>query len=307
MTTLTAPAKLNLYLAVGPRRADGYHTLSTVLVALEFGDGVTVEPAARLSVACEPGVGVGECDNLAWRAAMAMGEAFDRSPDFAIAIDKRVPAGAGLAGGSADAAAVIAAIAAAWEVRRNDARLESVAASLGADVPFALRGGCGVYTGLGTTLQRTLRLPSCHFAIVNGAAPVSTAAAYAAFDAIERGAAPGARHVTDAVSMGDLPGLGTALFNNMTDGSIGLVPAIADGLAFMSTTAGCVGSSMCGSGSAVFGMFATEAEAAAAAAAGSEQGWWSVHTRPRTGGTLDQTMGVADDADQGRRRHPRRR
>lgn len=307
MTTLLAPAKLNLYLAVGPQRADGYHTLSTVLVALEFGDAVTVEPATALSLVCEPDVGVASHENLAWRAAVAMGEAFGRSPDFAVRIEKHVPAGAGLAGGSADAAAVIAAIAAAWEVRRDDARLETVAAALGADVPFALRGGCGVYTGLGATLQRTLRLPVCHFAIVNGDMPVSTAAAYAAFDAIPRGAAPGARHVTDPITMGDLPGLGSALFNNMTEGSVGLVPAVAEGLAFMSGTEGCLGAAMCGSGSAVFGVFADEAAAAAAAAAGSDRGWWSVCTRPRAGGTLDETMGVVDAADQGRRRHPRRR
>ena len=307
MTTLIAPAKLNLYLAVGPRRADGYHTLSTVLVALDFGDTVTVEPAAALALTCAPEVCAAPSDNLAWRAAVAMGDAFGRSPDFAIAIEKRVPAGAGLAGGSADAAAVIAAIAAAWDVRRDDARLETVAASLGADVPFFLRGGCGLYTGLGATHQRTLKLPRCHFAIINGADAVSTAAAYAAFDALGRTAAPGARNVTDSISMGDVPELGASLFNNMTESSAGLVPAISEGLAFMSGAPGCLGAAMCGSGSAVFGMFATEDEAAAAVAGAEGRGWWAVRTAPRAGGTIDQTMGVVDDADQGRRRHPRRR
>jgi len=307
VTALIAPAKLNLYLAVGPPRPDGYHGVTTVLVALEFGDTVTVEPAAGLSLLCEPDVGVPAHENLAWRAATAMGEAFGRTPDFAIRIDKRVPAGAGLAGGSADASAVIAAIAHAWDARRDDPRLDAVAASLGADVPFSLRGGCGVYSGLGATLQRTLRVPACHFAVIGGAAPVPTAAAYRAFDGLERTTAPGARHVTDAISMGDVPGLGAALFNNMTPASVGLVPAIADALAFMSTAQGCLGSAMCGSGSAVFGVFAREDEAEAAADAAAQHGWWSVHTRPRTGGTLDQTMGVIRDADQGRRRHPRRR
>lgn len=308
MTTLVAPAKINLYLAVGPSRPDGYHVVNTVLLALGFGDTVTVEPAERLSLVCEPDVGVPARDNIAWRAAVAMGEYFGKAPDFAVVIEKRVPVGAGLAGGSADAAAVIAAIASAWGVARDDARLETVAASLGADVPFGLHGGCGVYSGLGGTRQRTLRLPACRVALVGGAPPVATADAYRAFDAGERVTAPGARHVTDAISTGDARDLGAALFNNMTASSVGLVPEIADELAFMSAAPGCLGAAMCGSGSAVFGLFAVDgAEASEACAAALERGWWSVHTVPRKGGTIDQTMGAVVEPDQSRRRHPRRR
>ena len=177
-----------------------------------------------------------------------MGEAFGASPDFAIRVEKRVPAGAGLAGGSADASAVIAAIAHAWDIRRSDPRIEGVAASLGADVPFSLRGGCGVYTGLGATHQRTLRVPACHFAIVCGPDPVPTGVAYKAFDDAGRVSAPGPRHVTDAISVGDLTDLGAALFNNMTEASTGLVPLIAAQLDFMRATPGCLGAAMCGSG-----------------------------------------------------------
>jgi 4-diphosphocytidyl-2-C-methyl-D-erythritol kinase len=286
VTTLVAPAKLNLYLAVGPKRPDGYHALTTVLVALEFGDTVTVEPATELSLTCRPDVGVESSQNLAWRAAVAMGEEFGREPAFSITVEKRVPVGAGLAGGSADAAAVIGAIAREWEVRRDDPRLDSVAGSLGADVPFALHGGCAVYSGRGATLQRTLRLPACHFAIAGGDTPVSTAAAYEAFDSGERAAAPGARHVTDAISMGDVKALGSALFNNMTPASVGLVPEIGEVLAFMSSIGGCLGAAMCGSGSAVFGVFANEGEAAGAVTAARARGLWSVATRPRARGTL---------------------
>lgn len=286
MTTLVAPAKLNLYLAVGPKRPDGYHALTTVLVSLEFGDTVTVEPAPALTLACEPHVGVDASENLAWRAAVAMGEEYGCSPDFAITVEKRVPAGAGLAGGSADAAAVIGAIAREWDLRCDDPRLDVVAGSLGADVPFALRGGCAVYSGRGATLQRILRLPECHFAIASGDTPVSTVAAYEAFDEGERATAPGARHVTDAISMGDLKELGRALFNNMTPASVRLVPGIGDALAFVSSTPGCLGAAMCGSGSAVFGVFANECDAVAATAAARAHGLWAVATHPRARGTL---------------------
>jgi 4-diphosphocytidyl-2-C-methyl-D-erythritol kinase len=306
MTTLIAPAKVNLYLAISPARPDGMHPVTTVLCALEFGDRVTVEPAARLSLVCEPSVGVADAENLAWRAAVAMGESYDRSPDFAIRVEKRVPAGAGLAGGSADAAAVIAAIAAAWDIRRDDARLETVAASLGADVPFALRGGCGVYTGLGATPQRKLKVPPVHIAIVGGPDPVPTAAAYRAFDDAERAAAPGPRHVTDAISVGDIRDLGAALFNNMTEASVGIVPAIADELTFMSAIPGCLGAAMCGSGSAVFGLFSTAEEAQAAADTAASRGRWAVATRPRPNGALEQAMGPDPDAVPVIR-HPRKR
>jgi 4-diphosphocytidyl-2-C-methyl-D-erythritol kinase len=265
-----------------------------------------VEPADHLSLVCEPGVGVPDADNLAWKAAVAMGAAFDRSPDFAIRVEKKVPAGAGLAGGSADAAAVIAAIVAAWKIRCDDARIERVAASLGADVPFGLRGGCGLYSGLGATFQRKLKLPVCHVAIVSGPDPVPTTAAYRAFDVVQRSPAPGPRHVTDAVSVGDVRALGVALFNNMTEASSGLVPQIAGLACFMSSAPGCIGAAMCGSGSAVFGLFMTEDEARAAAVQGSGHGWWAVHTRPTALGTLEQAMGPDPDAVP-RIRHPRTR
>jgi 4-diphosphocytidyl-2-C-methyl-D-erythritol kinase len=300
---LIAPAKLNLFLVVGAVRPDGYHSVTTVLTALDAGDAVSVSPADSLTVVCEPDVGVPQTENLAWRAAVAMGEAFGRRPDVSVRIEKRIPAGAGLGGGSSDAAAVIAALAADWQVDRADPRLETVARSLGADVPFFLRGGCGVYAGRGDTLRRTLPAAVGHFAIISPGVPVSTAAAYAAFDALETGPRPAPSAVSDAVCFRDPVALGAALFNNMTAASVGLVPVVGDALAFMKAAEGCLGAAMAGSGSAVFGIFADEAHAGAAAAEASERGWWSMTARPRSAGTIDETMGAPRDAGEGRRRH----
>lgn len=304
MTSLIAPAKLTLYLAVGQTRPDGYHALTVVFCALEDGDIVHVEPAPSLSVACEPGVGVAEQDNLAWRAAVAMGDAFGRLPDFAIRIEKRVPAGGGLGGGSGDAAAVIASIAASWGVDRDDPRLEAAARTVGADVSFPLRGGCAVYAGRGDALKRTLPVPPIHLAVVSAGEPVSTAAAYAAFDEQPRLAAPGPRGVTDALVFRDPAALGAALFNNMTAAACGLAPSVAETLAFVGSTEGCLGAAVAGSGSSVFGVFAELATAQAAAQAAAARGWWSLATRPRAGGTLDETTGVREPAPV---RHPRGR
>lgn len=305
--TLVAPAKLNLYLGVGAIRPDGYHAVTTVLVALDIGDKVTVAPAEDLSLVCDPPVGVPVHDNLAWRAATAMAEAFEREPSFAIRIEKRIPAGAGLGGGSADAAAVIAAMAAAWEIDRDDPRIEQVARSIGADVAFPLRGGCAVYAGRGDMLRRRLPVPPACFAIAAPAVPVSTAAAYQAFDAMSQPGSPGPRVVTDAVCFRDIPALGAALYNNMTRPSCGLVPEVGDALAFMQATSGCCGATIAGSGSAAFGVFTDEEDASAAARAAHDCGWWSTVARPRAGGTFDETMGVRRDAGEGRRRHSGRR
>jgi len=307
MTTLLAPAKLNLFLSIGDVRPDGFHDVTAVNAVLDFGDEVSVVPAAGLSLACEPDVDVAASDNLGWRAAVAMGEAFQRDPHFAIRIEKRIPAGAGLGGGSSDAAAVVAAVAAAWDVQRTDPRIETVARSLGADVPLFLAGGCGVYAGRGDVLRRALPVPAAHVAVVWPREQVSTAAAYRAFDVLPRQTRPAPSALTDAICFRDAAGIGAALHNNMTASSVGLVPVIGDALAFMQSARGCLGAAMAGSGSAVFGLFAEAALAGEAAAAAGERGWWSVPAGFGTGGTLDATMGVAHVADQGRRRHPRRR
>ncbi|HEY5468750.1 MAG TPA: hypothetical protein VIK85_06625 [Coriobacteriia bacterium] len=304
MSSLIAPAKLTLYLAVGQTRPDGYHALAVVFCALEDGDSVHVEPAPRLSLACEADVGVAEQDNLAWRAAVAMGDAFGRSPDFAVRIEKRIPAGGGLGGGSGDAAAVIASIAASWGVDRDDPRLEAAARTVGADVAFPLRGGCAVYAGRGDVLKRTLPVPPIHLAVVSAGEPVSTAAAYEAFDEQPRLAVPGPRSVTDALVFRDPAALGAALFNNMTATACSLAPSVAETLSFVQSAEACLGAAVAGSGSAVFGVFAEPETAQAAAQAAAARGWWSLATRPRARGTLDETMGVREPAPP---RHPRGR
>lgn len=288
-----APAKLNLYLGVGGRRPDGYHDVETVLVALDLHDTVTVEPAAELSVVCEPDVGVPALDNLAWRAAEAFAGEVGRSSDVAIRIVKRIPAGAGLGGGSADAAAVIAALSVLWEVPSDAPVVGRVAASLGADVPFLLRGGCGIYGGRGDEFVRALPLPAVHFLLVNPGVPVPTAAAYAAFDRMLRPAAPGVRLVTDALRLErDAASLGAAVFNNMTEASTGLVPEIREALALVAHSRGCAGGLMAGSGSTVLGVFGDRASAEEAGSAARERGWWALVACPRPGGAFDSVRGA---------------
>src|ERR1700753_619866 len=147
--TVRVPGKVNLYLAVGDRREDGYHELTTVFQAVSLLDEVTVRNADVLSLEL---VGEGadtlptDERNLAWQAAELMADHVGRAPDVSIMIDKSIPVAGGLAGGSAGAAAVLVAINSLWELNVPRRDLRMLAAKLGRDVPFALHGG----TGLGT-------------------------------------------------------------------------------------------------------------------------------------------------------------
>jgi 4-diphosphocytidyl-2-C-methyl-D-erythritol kinase len=178
---LLAHAKVNLFLAVGARRADGYHEVTTVLQALELTDGLVVDSAGvggEVSLTCTPDLGVADEENLAWRAA----DAWRRETGIGarVRLEKRVPSGAGLGGGSADAAAVLAALGAAGDA---DPGLPlRLAAGLGADVPFFLGPGTALMGGRGDELLEVLPTPAIDIVLVNPGVPAPTSAVYALLD-----------------------------------------------------------------------------------------------------------------------------
>ena len=163
--SLLAPAKLNLVLEVTGRRSDGYHNLDTVMTTIDLADRVRLRPAPALDVRLS-GRGAAEIaaeGELAAAAARALAAAAQREPNVAIEVEKRIPAAAGLGGGSSDAAAVLRGLARLWELDWPIERLGEVAASVGSDVPFFLHGGTARCRGRGeivTPLRdlRTLRL-----------------------------------------------------------------------------------------------------------------------------------------------------
>lgn len=163
--TLLAPAKLNLVLEVTGRRDDGFHDLDTVMTTIDLADRVRLRPADALDVrlsgrGAEEIAGEGE---LSAAAARALAAAAGREPNVAIEVEKRVPAAAGLGGGSSDAAAVLRGLARLWELDWPIERLGEVAASVGSDVPFFLHGGTARCRGRGEIVEplrdvRPLRL-----------------------------------------------------------------------------------------------------------------------------------------------------
>lgn len=287
---INAPAKINLYLAVGALRPDGYHGVTTVLQALEFGDDVRIIPAASLSLVCDTELGIPAEENLAYRAAHALGEEFGRDPAVTIELTKRVPHGAGLGGGSSDAAAVLRGLAHLWEIAPDSPSLSRVAAALGSDVPFFLTGGAALFDGRGERFVRSLPTLPLDVALLRPPEPVPTTGAYRAFDSLTHTPAPGPRHVTDAIRFREPAALGAALYNNMTDAAVGLVPDIGGALALAQGFEGVFGAALCGSGSGVFALCQDDAVAGRIALAARERGWWAQATRTSGVGAAVQAV-----------------
>lgn len=170
--SLPAPAKLNLFLHVVGRRADGYHLLQTLFQLLDRGDVVTVEAAADLSLNDIPGVPREQ--NLVWRAARALQEHAGTRRGARIHLDKRLPAGGGLGGGSSDAATTLLALNRLWRLDLDTDTLATIGLSLGADVPVFVRGRTAFGEGIGERLT-PVDLPECWYLVVHPGCHVATA------------------------------------------------------------------------------------------------------------------------------------
>jgi 4-diphosphocytidyl-2-C-methyl-D-erythritol kinase len=213
--TVTAPAKINLQLAVGPVRADGYHSLVTVFHAVSLLDEVTVRAASHTSILVDgedAALVPADESNLAWQAAMALATAAEVTDAVRIEIRKRIPVAAGLAGGSADAAATLVACNELWQTGLSQRELVELAAGLGSDVPFAMVGGTAVGRGRGELLTPALAVGQYHWALAFGQAGLSTAQVYATCDRLRAGraAAGGAAVSGGGSSAGGGPAAGAA-------------------------------------------------------------------------------------------------
>jgi 4-diphosphocytidyl-2-C-methyl-D-erythritol kinase len=200
--TVRVPAKVNLQLSVGPPRGDGYHDLVTVFHAVSLFDEVTVRPADRASVRVTgegaASVPVGRA-NLAARAARTLAAAAlprRSKPAVRIEIRKRIPVAAGLAGGSADAAAALVACNELWHTGLSQSELREIAATVGSDVPFALLGGTAIGQGRGELLTAALTTGTYHWVLAFSSGALSTPEVYAACDRLRAASHSGSRNAT---------------------------------------------------------------------------------------------------------------
>lgn len=230
--TVRVPGKVNLYLAVGDRRDDGYHELTTVFHAVSLFDDVTVRDADVLSLTMS---GEGsealptDARNLAWKAAELLAEHVGRAPDVAISISKSIPVAGGMAGGSGNAAAVLVAMNHLWELGVPRRDLHALAAKLGSDVPFALHGGTALGTGRGEELATVLARSTFHWVLAFADTGLSTPAVFGEIDRLratpDRGGPPrldDAEPVLAALASGDPYELAALLGNDLQPAALSL-------------------------------------------------------------------------------------
>ncbi len=261
----SAPAKINLTLDIVGRREDGYHLLESVMQTVDLCDTVTVAYAddGDIHLTCDGGI---PCDttNTAYRAAKLFRETIKTSDGFTVTVEKRIPSQAGLAGGSSDAAAVLVALNVLTKAHLSVDTLCEMGALIGADVPFCIRGGTVLCTGIGTELIPLSAIPPCTVVIVKPSGGVSTPEAYRLLDTADRLEHPDTDSMCRAIEQRDLVDLSQYVGNSF-ERPLDL-PHTAH-IRKQMKQHGAIASALSGSGSAVFGLFADDAAANRATAA----------------------------------------
>ncbi|MFJ8030973.1 4-(cytidine 5'-diphospho)-2-C-methyl-D-erythritol kinase [Streptomyces sp. NPDC096032] len=236
--TVRVPAKVNVQLAVGAARPDGFHDLANVFLAVGLYDEVTVTPAAELRVTCEgPDAHQVPLDrtNLAARAAVELAARRGIEPAVHIHIAKDIPVAGGMAGGSADGAGALLACDALWGTGASRAELLALCAELGSDVPFSLVGGAALGVGRGERLTALELGGTFHWVFAMAGRGLSTPAVFREFDRLAEGrdipepvASP---DLLEALAKGDPDALASAVSNDLQPAALSLFPELADTLA----------------------------------------------------------------------------
>lgn len=273
-----APAKINLFLHVTGRRADGYHLLESLVAFASVGDALTAAPSDELIFEVDgpfakPLLSAGE-DNLVLRAARALRAACGHERGARLHLLKRLPIASGIGGGSADAAAALRLLARLWGAELPEGALDRIALTLGADVPVCLAGVPALMSGIGEEVSPVPALAECGVVLANAGVPVPTPDVF------------GARAGLYSAPSGWIPpegfeGLIDALFdrrNDLTAAAISVSPAVGTVLGALGATAGSRLARLSGSGGTCFALYADDAAAADAALSLSAEypDWWVV-------------------------------
>jgi 4-diphosphocytidyl-2-C-methyl-D-erythritol kinase len=230
------PAKVNLQLSVGPLDSDGFHEVTTVFQAISLFDDVTIRFGSAgsgitlsLSGTTSNGVPV-DASNLAYQAAEIMCKKYKLSPDLAIHIKKEIPVAGGMAGGSADAAGVIVGVDALFDLGLSRDEMETIAATLGSDVPFSISGGTAIGRGRGDQITPALGRGNYQWVLALASQGLSTPAVYQECDRLREGLTISKPQVSDvlmqALRAGDPFALGNALSNDLQAAACSLRPAL---------------------------------------------------------------------------------
>jgi 4-diphosphocytidyl-2-C-methyl-D-erythritol kinase len=277
---LPAPAKVNLYLHVTGRRADGYHLLDSLIVFTALSDQLELRLADGMSLSVEGTFadGAGPSDeNLVLRAARALADAAGVDKGMAATLTKNIPSAAGLGGGSADAAAALRGLMQLWDIPPDAVDLPSLALKLGADIPVCLARDTSFVGGIGEEIVPAPILPDAGMLLVNPGVALATPSVFAGR---RGGFVPSGRFSGPPATVEALADMLRERGNSLAEAAIRLAPVIEDVLAALEAAPGCRLARMTGSGATCFGLFDGEAAATDAAGALQRDGWWiqATHT-----------------------------
>jgi 4-diphosphocytidyl-2-C-methyl-D-erythritol kinase len=267
--TVRVPGKVNLHLAVGTRRPDGYHDVTTVFQAVSLYDDVTATPAGTEVTCAVSGEGAGElpvdASNLAVRAALRMREVAGVESGVRLLLVKGIPVAGGMAGGSADAAATLVACDALWGTGLVRDELEAIAAELGSDVTFALHGGSALGVGRGEQVSPVLSRGQFHWVFAIAERGLATSSVYEEHDRGDPMPERGPDGVLSALRAADVVALGRALHNDLQAAALRLRPQLRRTLD-AGLERGALGAVVSGSGPTCAFLAATRSDAVALAA-----------------------------------------
>jgi 4-diphosphocytidyl-2-C-methyl-D-erythritol kinase len=257
---LKAYAKVNLFLEVIARRDDGYHELETILQTISLHDELELSPQPEtISLMCNLPYLPDDERNLAYRAAMLLKERTATKQGIRIDLKKQIPVGAGLGGGSSDAAAVLIGCNLVWGCKLSNSELADLGMQLGMDIPFFLHGGTALAVGRGEQIIKQIPTPELEMLVVYPNFPVSTASVYKNLDLriIDKKMEPTA--LLTALESGNTNEIARLLFNRLESSTFNLHPQLAKIKDILINT-GSLGALLSGSGSAIFGLTKSKQE-----------------------------------------------
>ncbi len=259
---MRANAKINLTLDVLYKRTDGFHQVEMIMQAIELADILCLEEKSSDEITITTNLAYVPCDarNLAYQAAKLIKDTCNITKGVHIGLEKNIPVAAGLAGGSTDAASVLLGLNDLWKIDLSINELEKLAAKLGSDVPFCLRGGTMLATGRGELLEPLADLPSCYVVLAKPRIAVSTAWVYGKYQNSVVESHPDTAGVQEALRRGELAGVAKRLNNVLESVTIAEYPQIGQ-LKTCMMQYGAMASLMSGSGPTVFGLVKDQAEA----------------------------------------------
>jgi 4-diphosphocytidyl-2-C-methyl-D-erythritol kinase len=279
--TTRAPAKINLSLHILGRRADGYHDIESLVAFAGVGDTLTLSPSDHLSLTVEgpAASSTGPTDkNLVLKAARNLFSGEEGLRAGAFRLVKRLPAAAGIGGGSSDAAAALRLLARVNDLPLDHPAVVDAARATGSDVPVCLAGCACLMRGVGDRLGPPLRLPRLFAVLVNPGVPLETASVFQTLGLEPGKRADGEDHpaIDSDLTAGDLLDRLARARNDLEPLALALAPAVGEALAMLGQAPGCRLARMSGSGATVFGLFDDCAGAAAAArlVRAARPGWW---------------------------------